>query len=194
MNDTGVFKSYCLKVVVLCSALFASVCAQAASVYITPASSNVTNGSTIDLMVSGSGFPTTTFGGSLSVSWDPTVLDYTSYSVDSLWDEFSSDTTGVASGAFGNLQFALPPATAQSGSSFDVMTLSFNVIGNPGDMTMVSAITGSTDDWVDDLTGLVISPVDYTAAQVTVVPIPAAAYLLVTGFIGLVGMGRRRKK
>ena len=142
---------------------------------------------TLDVLLTGT-FDTAVEAADFTVNWDPNVLDYTGTVITTPpWDtSFLNDS----STALGMLTIFL----GTSGSPltvFDIATLSFNVIGADGDVSEI-AMAGGPSGW--SATGGVNVPVTYIDGQVTVsaVPVPAAAWLMMSGLLGLVGVARRR--
>lgn len=128
-------------------------------------------------------------GAAFTISWNSTVLQYTGIVVsDPNWDSpFIDDTSAAA----GTVDFVfLGRSAGFFGSDFNIVDLSFNVIGAAGSATDI-IFADVFGGW--SLGGVTV-PVDYVAGQVAVtsVPVPAAAWLFGSGLIGLVGVARRR--
>jgi len=144
---------------------------------------------TLDVLLTGT-FDVAVDAGDFTVSWDPTVLEYTGTVIaDPPWD---TNVVDASSAATGTLDFIILGTSGSAVTVFDIATLSFNVIGADGDFSeiaMADAFTG----W--SAPGAVPVPVTYVDGQVTVtpVPVPAAVWLFGSGLLGLVGMARRKK-
>ncbi len=162
----------------------------AATVSILSGSVEVMPNEAIALKVSGTGFSSSADGGDFTISWDPSVLSYIGFSVaDPPWDTSFINVTDVATGILNSVSVA-DSAFGGPGAVFDIGTLSFTVVGGIGDSTAVSIADGLVG-WVAP--GVVPITTTYNSASVKVVPIPATAYLLLSGVVGLVAIGRRKR-
>ena len=151
-----------------------------------------TNGAaTLDLDLIGT-FTDAVDAGDFSISWDATVLEYTGIVVaDPPWDTpFIDDSSAPA----GLVEIIFLGTSGPAVTNFDILTISFNVIGADGDSTTVDMFEGAfSTGW--SAPGGIQVPVDYIDGQVTVspVPVPAAVWLMASGLLGLVGVARRRR-
>jgi hypothetical protein len=152
-------------------------------------------GGTLSLNIAGN-FNTPTDGGGFTFSWDPGVLTYTGLTIADTtiggpWDTFSSfDASSAASGTVDNI-FVIADAAPGASGAFDIATVNFNVVGALGSSTDIT-IADVFGGWSATGTSLPIT-VDYTAGQVNVVPLPAAAWLMLSS-LGVLGAVRRRKR
>jgi hypothetical protein len=166
----------------------------AASISIVPDDQTVLLGDIVQIDISGSDFNEGTFGGGLTVDWDPSVLQFVSLSTDPFpGDKFfgSEDTTNASAGS---LSFSVGSFfDGAPGPSFDIATLMFNAVGLGND-SLIDLDFLFGDVWVDsNLTELDPQPtLNDGLVTVNAVPIPPAILLLGGGLLGLIGI--RRKK
>jgi hypothetical protein len=196
--------SHIVHAAALCAAALLTVAARAATLTVTPQDAGVRVGEIIELTIVGEDFTAGaggTIGGALSVSWDPSLIALTGYSTDVFAGDkfFAEDNTTVekdaAAGTLSNL--SVLSLTGLDTADFNVATLVFEGL-QPG----VSAIglsigyfdTGAENRWFD-ADGLVHSDPAFagTTLAVTPVPLPAAAWFLVSGLVGLGLVGRRKQ-
>lgn len=169
--------------------------ATAATVGFTETNPIETNGAaTIDLQLVGTDFASPGVdGGSIQFSWDPAVLQYTAITAASPpWDAdaFVSDDNAAS----GFVDFVFLTYTPAGGlfPDFDIATISFNVIGAVGTSSVVTVEDWDFGGW--SAPGAIPVPVTYVDGLVNVsaVPVPAAAWLMLSGLLGLVGVARKR--
>jgi len=148
--------------------------------------------STLTLNIVATSFTDTVDAGSFNFTWDPGVLAFTGGTItypnaDPFFSFF--DDTNAATGVVEVFVGSLVSATG----NFDIATINFNVVGG----------TGTTINFNESCLGCgwfgggsqVPFVVDYTPGQVAVaaVPVPAAVWLMGSGLLGLVGIGRRTR-
>ena len=143
----------------------------------------------ISLDLQGTDFTDAVDAGGFTFSWDPGVLSYTGTAVaNPPWD---TAIVSDANAALGFVDFVfLGQSSGFSSGTFDIATLSFNVVGGTGDFTDIT-FADAFGGWAG---GGVNFPVTYVDGQVfvTAVPVPAAVWLMMSGLVGLVGVARRR--
>jgi hypothetical protein len=176
--------------------LFIGSSANAATVSINPGVINVAPGDVFSVDVLGTGFDNLVVGGSVSLSWDASVITLIST---------NAEVAGALSAGLNDL--LLYSRTDSSldltavagffdpglGPDFAFLTgLTFQAALLPGG-TDVALIQGSGGTWQDALGGEYTGVV-YNSAAVTVgaVPVPAAVWLFASGLLGMVGVARRR--
>ena len=136
------------------------------------------------LDVIGSEFPITQ-GGGFTISFDPLVLEITSVSIDGVVWNFVNDT-GTTDNVAGTLTDVLVSAfPGVATGSFTVATVEFLAKG-----TGISGLglAPSSNVWASG--GLPVNPT-FDSGLVTVVPLPAAVWLFVSGFMVLARRMRR---
>lgn len=172
----------------------------AAIIQLTPAVQSVSVGDPLSLTVHGTEFDTGVSSGSVSVFYDPTKLQFQSFSLSAGFIQISSNAVAgqidIAAGTFGSVGTQDPGTGLYS---FDFAQLNFIAIPPPA-TSSVSITTGAFGEWDDDTpfpgTPHPISGVVYEGASVLVgaVPVPAAVWLFGSGLLGLVGIARRREQ
>ena len=168
--------------------------AQAASIGIDPTDTTIDSGDmfTLDLNMDFSDAPTS--GGAVDISWDPNIIEYKNdfafnpafTSRDTGFDVIDFQQPGLLSIGFGNLSTAITDTIL-------VGTLGFTGIGSDTtDIDLQDSVKWS--GFFDFDTGASIM-VAYTGGTATVnpIPLPAAAWLMISG-LGMLGFSARRKK
>ena len=163
---------------------------QAATITTDPFNSTVGLNSVFTINITGEGFPETQ-GGGFNLAWDPTILDVNSVSIDGgVWD-FTNDLGSInnVSGTLSEVKVSAFPGV--NTGSFIVATVEFLAVGLGSSNLALTESTGNP--WASD--GSPIGPTFTTNGSITVssVPIPAAAWLFGSGFVGLIGIARRKK-
>jgi hypothetical protein len=180
------------------AALLFSSTGFAATVTVTPSATIVAPGQTFSLTVSGTGFPDTV-GATLKLFFNSNVSVVTPTLTAGIVLAAGTPFTGgiVAPSPFlsGNILSVLAPTVGTlPNGSFNAFVI--NMIANatsPGDAGIILFDDQSDFSWTDAGTFGAIQ-VDYTQASVsTVVPAPAALWLLGTGVVALAGRRLSRK-
>lgn len=120
------------------------------AVRILPAVSEVGNGDILTVTIVGSDFTTNTDGGSFDLSWNSSVVNFRSINIaDSTWDNSfdnrANSNPNPLSISVGN------SASTGIGDDFEIATVTFNVVGQPGDSTnflIVDAFGGWAENGV----------------------------------------------
>jgi hypothetical protein len=138
-----------------------------------PAVSEIASGDTLTVSIVGSNFTTNTDGGSLELSWDDSVVNFTGITIaDSLWDN-SFDSRANTNPNPLNISVG-NSATTGIGGDFEIATVTFTVVGQPGDATsflMVDAVGGWAQNGILPVNKI---NVIYDTANVSVVATPAS--------------------
>lgn len=184
-----------LRVAAALLALLAGTKAGAASLALVPADATVGAGATvtIDVLLDATGAPGAIpglYGGQFVVDFDPLLLQYTSFTAGAGVSFFSPPTVGTS----GSRQTVTVGFDNGKGDGTSIGFFRFVALGPPGSI----ATLGLAD--ADDFFGTFISYVPtyqpfyptFSPASVSIVPLPAAAWLLGTALGGL-GLLRRRQ-
>jgi len=169
----------------------------AAVITVDPLDSTQTMGSVFDLSIIGQDFSflvegttyTGTYGGSLIVSWNPSVLTLTGVpTITFPGDQFFAGPSVVDNTA-GSVSFSVASFfDVAETANFGIADLNFEAIG----LGLTDIGIYRPDNWA--INGLAAdSNPTLIPGSVNVVPIPGALWLLGTGLVGLVGLNRRRR-
>lgn len=159
--------------------------AQAATVNVVP--------STIyrSILVSGTGFPETG-GATLGLSFDPSVVQVTGIFLakGSPFDYVSWSPIDNVNGAVQSISVLAPFVGVLPSGSFDAFRIDFNTVGmGAANINLIE--DGVQKGWTD-ANGSLIPGITYNQANLNV-PLPAAAWLLLSGLGVLVSSGRFAK-
>ena len=177
--------------ILLSFAFFATVSA-AATVGFQPISSTVVPGSSFSLNIVGQGFSTTDAlamlsGGTIDFSYNNSVIQVVSVSVDPYWDFLPVSGTNISLGHWSGIGFDVF-ANNPIGGDFTIATVTFTSIGfgiSPLDILSTSQFFSATTR---------LAPILANASiQVTPVPLPAAGWLLLSGLVGITRVRYRRR-
>ena len=184
-------KLICIASVVLCGQVSAASIGWGSS----PGTININDTFSVDII--GSGFTSNVDGGGVNLSYDSSVLNILSVSIDeSVWD-FGG--TGISTGTIDNGAGSVDGIMMNTfgnvvTGNFVVATVQFQAMG-PG-TSGLGLSEFLLNPWASG--GSLLNP-DFLDGSLTVsdpsavVPVPAAAWLFGSGLLGLVGMARRKK-
>ena len=145
-------------------------------------------GTQITMQVIGTAFGSNADAGEFGATWDPTVLSYVGTVVDNPpWDTGFLTETDVATGTLNSVFLG---SSSNAGISFDVAAITFDVIGSPGDSTIVQLYSGDFDSGWFAPGAIEYPSVTYGDGNVTVTPVPAAVWLFGSA-LGFLGVSRR---
>lgn len=168
----------------ICSCFIATISTvQAASVSAVPSSHTVNAFDIFSVLVSGTGFPETG-GATLGLSFDPSVVNVygISLATGSPFDFMSSSTFNNVTGEVQFISVLAPLAGTLPSGNFDAFRIDFYGVG-VGTAAINLIEDGVITGWTDANAAL-IPGITYNQANVTVVsavPLPAAAWLLLSG-------------
>lgn len=181
------------------AALLCSSVGMAATVAVIPSDANPVVGTPFSITVHGDNFPTTA-GATLALTFNSNVqVTGIAPSVGSPFTGGTVPQGAITPGSFtsGSLITVLGPlvGTLPSGS-FDAFTVTFNAL-SAGAANIVVFDDQSDICWTDATTFGCVLPTTYTQANVTVqapvVPVPAAAWLLISALGSIAGLKRLRR-
>lgn len=180
---------------------------QAAVITFEPINSSVMVGEVIEVKLVGNGFDEGeggTYGGGVSVFWNPSLLMLESYDTSVFGGDKSLATSNTAtvidntSGQLRNLSVA-SLFSAVSNNDFDIAILTFKGLA-VGESTLAAALgqfqNGFDIIWTDSgfLNPIQVNPQFVNGSlSVTAVPLPAAVWMFGAGLVGMMGSMKRRR-
>ena len=172
-------------------ALLCSSVSMAATINVVASNTDPNVGQTFSVTVSGVAFPETA-GATLGLTWDATKVTVTSV----VLATGSPFPTIVAASPFNIVTVLGPLSGTQPSGNFAAFTVNFTAIA--AGLANISVNDDQSDFcWTDAQTSACV-PANYNQASVTVhapvVPVPAAAWLLLSGLGSLVGVKRLRRQ
>lgn len=168
------------------SLLWSVPATEAATVRFEPVTSSVNLTDVFSMKIVGENFASPIEGGGLNLSFNPTILSVNSVALDTgVWEFLTS--IGPINNAVGTVSDIVFNSFAGRSGNFDIGTVSFTAQGL-GNSDLV--LTASTLN--PFASGGALFPVTLTNGAVTVVPIPAALWLLISGMGTLLLTLKRR--
>ena len=175
----------------ICAFFIATIStAQAATVNVVPSTSVVNY--RFSVLVSATGFPETG-GANLDLRFDPSVVQVSGIflATSSSFEAISASTINNVAGEVPSIALLAPLVGVLPSGSFDAFRVDFYGVG-VGAANIRLIEDGVEKGWIG-AEGSLISGITYNQANVTViqpVPLPAAAWLLLSGLGVLVSSGR----
>ena len=155
------------------------------------------DGTTVSVVIQGSGFSTGLGGAALDLTWDSAILSLsaTNVSESAIYDHTLTNVgsigpgfeTGLATATFGT-------AASTINQPFDIFNLVFDVVSQ-GTSAFNIAINsnGLNDAGTLNLIDLNANPVTLNSGTISAVPLPPALLLFGSSLLGLLGVNGRRK-
>lgn len=167
--------------------------AHAATVNVVPSSNVINQYSSFSVLVSATGFPETG-GATLDLRFNPRVVQVSRIllAAGSPFDVISATPINNVTGEVASISILAPLTGVLPSGSFDVFRVEFHgILWGAANISLVE--DGVEKGWVG-VDGSLISGITYNQADVTVtpyiVPLPAAAWLLLSGLGVLLSNGR----
>lgn len=168
------------------SLLLSATVTEAATVRFEPSTLSVNLGSVFSMDIIAEDFTTTTEGGGLNLSFDQSIVNVNSVALDaSVWEFFTN--TGTINNRTGMVSDMIFASFAGRTGNFDIGTVFFTAIG-PGtsNLELTSSLLNPFAGGGDAI------PVTLTDGSVSVVPLPAALWFLLSG-MGTLWLATKRR-
>lgn len=178
--------------------LISTSIAHAQSVAFVPDSLNVLPGTSFSLDIVGDDFADPILGGGFNLGFDPLVIQVSSVTFDTGTWEFDSgiDSTlsdPVASAnSSGQLDGGFFGSFNAHSGGFPIATIGLQTVGRPGDAATVVMTEYEGNPFASFPSGTLLfpgAPSTLDTAQIDVVPLPAAAWMMLGGLGVLYGLG-----
>lgn len=144
-------------------------------------------GDTFSIDIVGSNFDMVLDGGGLNMQFDPTVVAVTGVTIDStVWDPSLSGINGNIDNSVGNISGIFFNSFVDRTGDFRIATIDF-LAKDPG----LAQLVLSEFDMNPFASGGQVTPVDFVPGDVQVVPLPGAAWLMISG-LGFLASRRRK--
>ncbi len=149
----------------------------------------IQQGSQVSFDLVGTGFPAVSAGDFAVTFGTAGILKLNSFVAEpSTWDT-SNLLLPPSPAVIGDGTMLVATSGASNSGAFTIGTLTFDVLGGAGSSTSI-ALSDAFSGWS---IGLSTVAVDYVNAQVQVVPVPAAMWLMLSAIGGLGLFGKKRK-
>lgn len=152
----------------------------------------VSENAIFSLDIIGTGFGDIVDGGGVDFTFDPSVLQILSISIDAgVWDFFP--VTGTINNIAGTVNgIEVNAALSTITGDFIVASVQFQTIGSPGTSSTLALSEFIDNPWASGVSP--ITPLDFVNGNVSVVPVPAAVWLFGSGLLALTALGRRKRQ
>jgi len=178
------------KIIAVLSLLFSSQVFAATITTSVPSSVAVNDIFTVDIV--GTNFLANVDGGGVNLSFDQTILNVLSVSIDeTVWNFGSTGiNTGAINNATGTVDGIMVNTFADVIGDFVIATVEFQAIGTGSSLLLLTEL--GINPFASG--GSLINP-NFADASVNVsaVPVPAAVWLFGSGLLGLAGIARSRR-
>ena len=187
-----IIKNICLSVLLMGLGL---PVVNAATISFSPSASNVSTGSTFSVDIMGASFPIGFDGGSLNVSFNSSIIQVNSVSVDGGYWNFIADS-GITDNTSGNIS-GIEFGRWGMGTDFTIATLNITALAS-GISPLGLELNGSANFptfSADNASygGLILNNGSVTVTGASPVPVPAALWLFGSGLVGLFVVSKKKK-
>jgi hypothetical protein len=170
-------------------ALLGSAASMAGTVTITPSSAIVAPGQTFTMTITAD--VPNTFAATMGLAFDATRVSFVSGAALAPWNVFVKNSPTTANPTVFDVE--TPAATSANPGVYNVAVLTFQALANaPGGSSgiVINDDGGNATGWFDATSADYI-PNNYIQGSVSVVPVPAAAWLFISAVGGLAALRRR---
>lgn len=181
-----------MKILFIAALLFSSYL-NAATITWDTTSNSVSESDIFSLDVVGQGFVSNVDGGGIDLTFDSSVLNVLSVTIDELvWDFGGAGiNTGTIDNVAGTVNGIMVNTFSNVTGDFTVATIQFQTIGGIGSTSGLTLTEYALNPWASG--GSAINPT-FVGGNVSVVPVPAAVWLFGSGLIALTSLARRKQK
>jgi hypothetical protein len=175
--------------IVFVTLIFISNQLSAATISWSPASTSASVSDIFVVDIVGSGFGSNVDGGGVNFSYDASIVNVLSVSIDAVVWDLGFNDTGTIDNILGSVDGIMVNAWSAVTGSFTVASVTFQAVGNG--LTGLSLSQFALNPWASG--GSALNP-GYTSGLIDVapVPVPAAVWLFGSGLIGLLGFAKRK--
>lgn len=156
---------------------------------------DVNSNEIFSLNIIGTGFAEIVDGGGIDLSFDASVLEVLSVTIDTaVWNFFpvAGPVIGTIDNVAGTVNgIAVNALPSTITGDFIVATIQFQAVGLFGTNSALTLSEYAINPWASG--GSVITPLNFVNGNVSVVPVPAAAWLFGSGLLALMSVARRKR-